>query len=116
MKVFVHKEHLGVQTYPEPEDKTNWYEVEVDSEQEFEGKVYNPSTSAFVPDVTSTASTVRQQRDNLLSTSDWVVIKSQETEQPVPPEWVAYRQALRDITDQPGFPLDVVWPTAPGGN
>jgi hypothetical protein len=27
--------------------------------------------------------------------------------------WQTYRQALRDITDQPGFPTDVVWPVAP---
>jgi len=59
---------------------------------------------------------VRYDRDNRLTKTDWVVIKSQETGQPVPPEWAAYRQALRDITEQPGFPLDVVWPTAPGGN
>lgn len=28
-------------------------------------------------------------------------------------EWLAYRQALRDITAQPGFPDNVVWPTKP---
>jgi len=28
-------------------------------------------------------------------------------------EWVTYRQALRDIPEQAGFPNDVVWPTAP---
>ncbi|PUE08985.1 hypothetical protein B9Z51_08610 [Limnohabitans sp. T6-5] len=27
--------------------------------------------------------------------------------------WQTYRQALRDVTDQPGFPTDVVWPVAP---
>lgn len=29
-------------------------------------------------------------------------------------EWAAYRQALRDIPEQPGFPFDVVFPTPPG--
>jgi hypothetical protein len=62
------------------------------------------------------SSQVRGERAALLRNTDWVVIKFQETGQPVPPEWSAYRQALRDITDQPGFPLDVVWPTEPGGN
>jgi hypothetical protein len=28
-------------------------------------------------------------------------------------EWRTYRQALRDITLQPGFPNTVVWPTQP---
>jgi hypothetical protein len=27
--------------------------------------------------------------------------------------WTTYRQALRDITDQQGFPWDVQWPTKP---
>jgi hypothetical protein len=30
-------------------------------------------------------------------------------------EQTAYRQALRDITDQAGFPHDITWPTKPGG-
>lgn len=28
-------------------------------------------------------------------------------------EQAAYRQALRDITNQPGFPTDITWPTKP---
>lgn len=28
-------------------------------------------------------------------------------------EWLTYRQALRDITSQPGFPSSVTWPTKP---
>jgi hypothetical protein len=28
-------------------------------------------------------------------------------------EWQAYRQALRDVPEQPGFPNEVVWPTPP---
>jgi len=29
------------------------------------------------------------------------------------PEWSTYRQALRDITEQEGFPYQVTWPTKP---
>ncbi len=28
--------------------------------------------------------------------------------------WTAYRQALRDLPTQEGFPLAIVWPSAPG--
>lgn len=28
-------------------------------------------------------------------------------------DWSVYRQHLRDITDQPGFPFDIDWGTAP---
>lgn len=27
--------------------------------------------------------------------------------------WLDYRQLLLDVTDQPGFPTDIVWPTKP---
>ena len=50
------------------------------------------------------ANSVRSQRDNLVSQSDWRVIKAQETGTAMSAEWVAYRQALRDITDHANFP------------
>lgn len=28
-------------------------------------------------------------------------------------EWVAYRQALLDVPEQPGFPDNIIWPTKP---
>lgn len=56
---------------------------------------------------------VRSERNELLASSDWRVTKAQETGQAVPPAWQAYRQALRDITEQPGFPYDVDWPQEP---
>lgn len=59
------------------------------------------------------ADEARALRNNLLSETDWVVTKSLESGVAVPEEWVTYRQALRDITDQPDFPDNVVWPTQP---
>jgi hypothetical protein len=56
---------------------------------------------------------VRSQRDTLLQETDWVVAKSYEQGEPVPANWVSYRQALRDITAQAGFPYSVEWPTKP---
>jgi len=55
----------------------------------------------------------RSQRDNLLSSSDWIVTKSLETGVAVPQEWLDYRQALRDLPQQTGFPDSITWPTAP---
>ena len=52
-------------------------------------------------------------RNKLLASSDW----TQFTDSPLSTElkeaWVVYRQALRDITEQPGFPVDIEWPVAP---
>jgi hypothetical protein len=54
---------------------------------------------------------VRAQRNQLLAQSDWTQLPD------VPPAtkeaWATYRQALRDITAQPGYPLSVNWPTPP---
>lgn len=59
------------------------------------------------------AKRVRAKRDQLLAECDWVVIRAQETGEPVPQAWRDYRQALRDVPDQPGFPDTVTWPEAP---
>lgn len=58
---------------------------------------------------------VRSQRDNLLTSTDWVVIKAQETGVVMDQAWATYRQALRDITDHANFPhlVDTDWPVAP---
>ena len=56
------------------------------------------------------AEQVRSRRDQLLTKSDWMAVKSYETGEPIPTEWATYRQALRDITAQDGFPHNVIWP------
>ena len=58
---------------------------------------------------------VRSQRDNLLTSTDWLVIKAQETGVAMDQAWATYRQALRDITDHANFPYleDADWPVKP---
>ena len=56
---------------------------------------------------------VRANRDQKLQSSDWVVVKAYETGTNVPVEWSTYREALRNISKQPGFPYEVNWPIAP---
>ena len=52
---------------------------------------------------------IRNQRDNLLQQTDWMAL----SDNTMTPEWASYRQALRDITAQEGFPFSVVWPAKP---
>jgi hypothetical protein len=52
---------------------------------------------------------VRSHRDSLLQQTDWMAL----SDNTITPENAAYRQALRDITTQEGFPYNVVWPTKP---
>lgn len=55
------------------------------------------------------ASNVRVQRNNLLSATDWRFRIDMNPSQ----EWKDYCQALRDITEQVGFPWEVIWPIEP---
>ena len=59
------------------------------------------------------AKSVRTSRDAKLEESDWMVIRSAETGVALPTEWATYRQALRDIPAQVGFPNEITWPTEP---
>ena len=59
------------------------------------------------------AKEARSKRDRLLTESDWVTIRATDTGDPVPTEWLDYRQALRDITEQTGFPEEIEWPQEP---
>jgi hypothetical protein len=53
---------------------------------------------------------VRQQRNELLSACDWTQLPDSPADHEA---WATYRQALRDVTAQEGFPWDVVWPEEP---
>ena len=58
---------------------------------------------------------LRIERNNLLSQSDWVVIKEREEGGSVSnfADWKKYRQELRDITKTYKSLDKVKWPTAP---
>jgi len=58
-------------------------------------------------------SNIRYKRDLLLQETDWIVVKAYDQNQNIPAEWNVYRQALRDVTAQEGFPYSVTWPTKP---
>ena len=56
------------------------------------------------------AQAVREQRTAKFKDSDW----TQVADAPVAKEvWAAYRQALRDVTKQSGFPWIIDWPVSP---
>ena len=59
------------------------------------------------------AKSVRAQRDTKLAECDWRVVKALEGGLPQDFDWAAYRQALRDVTTQAGFPWTIDWPTQP---
>jgi hypothetical protein len=62
-----------------------------------------------VPASPTTERDVRNKRDGLITATDWWAT----ADRTMTAEQTAYRQALRDITDQAGFPTDITWPTKP---
>lgn len=56
------------------------------------------------------AGEVRSERSAKLAATDWTQITDATADKAL---WATYRQALRDITAQSGFPNNVVWPDAP---
>ena len=53
---------------------------------------------------------VRAERNDKLIVSDWTQVADAPVDKAA---WSVYRQALRDVTSQPGFPYIVEWPIAP---
>ena len=60
-------------------------------------------------------SAMRQQRTALLSASDWVELPSATSRLNAEhlAAWTTYRQALRDVPEQEGFPWTHTWPSQP---
>ena len=54
-------------------------------------------------------------RNDLLYQSDWTQIANNPLTPELQQQWAAYRQQLRDITEQSGYPFNIVWPTPPQG-
>ena len=57
------------------------------------------------------AASVRAERDTLLLQSDWT--QGKDIPDNVSSTWAVYRQSLRDIPGQAGFPWDINWPAQP---
>lgn len=56
------------------------------------------------------AKSVRATRGEKLADSDWTQVADAPVDKAV---WATYRQALRDVTAQSGFPWTITWPDAP---
>ena len=68
-----------------------------------------PICEAALADRFITEPLARQARDQLLTETDWCA----NSDVIMSDDMTTYRQALRDITSQSGFPTDITWPTKP---
>ena len=72
-------------------------------------QVVDKTAEEIAADVASKAAQVRAARDRALSASDWTQVADAPVDQEA---WATYRQALRDLPSQVGFP-DVELPLTP---
>ena len=56
---------------------------------------------------------IKEEVTTDLSLCDWIVTKSIETNTEIPEEWKVYRQGLRDLSLQSGYPWFVKYPELP---
>ena len=56
------------------------------------------------------AKSVREQRNHMLKDSDWTQVEDSPVDKAA---WAKYRQELRDLPMQNGFPWDINWPVKP---
>lgn len=100
-----------------PQAQPTRYQVGfADGVEQIEGKWYTKysvvamDADAITAKDTQQAEAVRATRNDKLKASDWTQVADAPVNQAA---WATYRQALRDITAQPGFPWDTQWPDAP---
>jgi hypothetical protein len=75
----------------------------------------DPTTGEWKISVPLLVEKIKAKRLRLLYESDWTDLLSAKPRlgDEVYNQWQTYRQALRDITEQAGYPLNIEWPTKP---
>lgn len=65
------------------------------------------------PTTEEVAAQVRAQRDSMIAQTDYLMMSDYPISEEDKTLLETYRQALRDIPEQEGFPSNVQWPVAP---
>ncbi len=101
---------------PQPTLTTPYQFAQRDGVEEINGRWFTKYIAAEPGDEGKTrmdeqqAARVRTDRNTRLAACDWTQLSDAPVDATT---WATYRQALRDITSQAGFPWDVQWPDQP---
>lgn len=82
----------------------------------YDGRLYREGTEPVKPEeevLAEAEAAVRAERDRLLSETDYLMMPDYPLNEGRRQAVLAYRQLLRDITKQSGFPRDITWPEKP---
>ena len=95
-KIWYNKKTGDATVFDDAEDMSNWPNFQ-------EAELAPPTLTEE-----QVAEQVREVRNSLLAVSDHMALADRITD-----AWRTYRQALRDVPTQAGFPTDVTWPVEP---
>jgi len=90
-----------------------------DGVEEINGKWFTKYSVADMDDETKAAKdaeqakNVRADRNKRIAEYDWTQLDDTPVNNAEKLAWANYRQGLRDITSQTGFPWEITWPTQP---
>lgn len=90
--------------------------VEVERDFNAAGQLWDGSTFSAGLSAASQAlllASIRKHRADCLALCDWTQVSDAPLTASQRTAWAAYRQSLRDLPSQPGFPASVTWPTPP---
>jgi hypothetical protein len=77
---------------------------------------FNYDTKEWVENEEVAKERCLEKRKQLLLDSDWTQLPNGPFTSEQQTAWATYRQALRDVTEQAGYPLNVTWPQKPTAN
>ena len=98
---------IGGKSMSVPLDPGNRHYAEIMRQVDASELVVEPDPG---PSKEQLAARARSERDALLKESDWTQVPDAPVDQQA---WADYRQALRDVPQQDGFPTDIDWPSKP---
>lgn len=85
---------------------------DVDHGWTFDGVNFAPPPQPSAEELLAQSiASARALRDALLAQTDWT--QAADVPQATKDKWAPYRQALRDIPQQSGFPENIIWPEMP---
>lgn len=85
---------------------------DVDHGWTYDGTAFAPPPQPSAEELAAKAAAeARAFRDQLLAQTDWT--QAADVPQAIKDKWAPYRQALRDVPQQAGFPDNIQWPSKP---
>lgn len=83
----------------------------MDNEAENPDYVLDPNTNTWIIHPSVLIMRAKTKKDRLLIESDWTQLPDVSLTNK--DAWTTYRQQLRDISKQSGYPNEITWPTRP---